>query len=418
MRLLADHSVQQELALTDSEIAQIATIRSEYLKGMRVVALESNMEVTAPDAMFIELHTPTTVRTKALVALRELLDDTKLNRLRQLRYHSLGIAAAFVDGNPRELQISESQQQQFRLACVSSRTREFKMFVRWHQKSHSQILRHLEDSHRTALLKLDQTIGGILSETQKENLRDIMGQPPSLPIRIFDANAQYQAFVEKLRTTRPQLVAAESIEALAVNPVVQRLLAVTEREAFSLQAIIHKANAAMTQQEHRSPDVDGVFQEIRSVLGEVRWIRLRQIYLQIRGAAGVFSHHWSEEFKITEDQVRDMHRVISEIANTTPDAELGSLADIKPEKGRVREELDNRLLMILTDEQRKLWTEFRGEPVDRSVLDAILRAHQSYGARDPELCRLSNRPAEQPANRVFAEQVLAQGCLDEPLHIL
>ena len=110
---------------------------------------------------------------------------------------------------------------------------------------------------------------------------------------------------------------------------------------------------------------------LKETLNEGQRTRLRQLELQKEGLVGN-GEAW-KDLQVTDEQRKqfmgEVQQTQKKIAPLMEEAQKGGKPDeIRPKVMKLREDLQGKLEVLLTDAQKKQWKEMLGKPVDRSVL--------------------------------------------------
>lgn len=138
----------------------------------------------------------------------------------------------------------------------------------------------------------------------------------------------------------------------------------------------------------RAPEVD---KQLTEIIGADRLKRLKQIRLQIAGTRSFSSPDVQKELGITSDQRTKIDAVRNSgreeftslfRSNDDPDARQKAMEEF-------RKQQSEKVLAVLTDQQRQKWKEMQGEPIDFKLAPPQFAGGRGNGQRRQ---RGGNRP--------------------------
>lgn len=174
-------------------------------------------------------------------------------------------------------------------------------------------------------------------------------------------NSQVQAVLE---LTPKQVNAIEDIARSNVDANRARMALVRRaRSPLERREALEKAEEAIQQGHHETCDA------LREVLTAAQWRRLSQLALQLRGIDALFCHDVQDAVGMTDrqrfelvklaDQWRyERRELLSRAHNEKPFRE-----QLSQQLDRLDERMEQRLIAVLTPEQRELFAAMQGEKV-------------------------------------------------------
>lgn len=129
--------------------------------------------------------------------------------------------------------------------------------------------------------------------------------------------------------------------------------------------------------EKRGPEIEG---DLKEVLGEAHYARLKQIRLQMVGVMEWMNPDTARDIGLTEDQLTELRDSMRE--------QFSQLRGIDREQmrskmGELRKSFEEKALALLTDKQKERWQAMLGEPagIDFERLQQSLRPEGGRGPR-------------------------------------
>jgi len=123
------------------------------------------------------------------------------------------------------------------------------------------------------------------------------------------------------------------------------------------------------EQEERVTEMK---QQLEEVLLPNQTQRLNQIALQVRGVQALSDPEVAKKLNVTEEQTKELEQV-RESLRTEMQEKMRSLfsnrdrdsgGDMREELGKMREEMEGKILAVLTPAQQKQFEEMKGEPFE------------------------------------------------------
>ena len=109
---------------------------------------------------------------------------------------------------------------------------------------------------------------------------------------------------------------------------------------------------------------DAVMKALAGVLNDKQVKRLRQISLQQRGSSAFKDAKVQKELNITDDQAKNIDTVLDDARKEMAEAFKGAGGDfggMREKLQNLRTETDEKVLGVLSSEQRKAWKQLVGE---------------------------------------------------------
>lgn len=101
--------------------------------------------------------------------------------------------------------------------------------------------------------------------------------------------------------------------------------------------------------------------KIKEILNDSQYKRYREIDLQVQGATAVLRPEIGQKLGITDEQREQIHRILEENRPQPPQGGQGERPD-PSQMEKKREELNRKVLAVLTADQRSTWNSMIGKP--------------------------------------------------------
>ncbi len=141
-----------------------------------------------------------------------------------------------------------------------------------------------------------------------------------------------------------------------------------ERPNFDFGSASEEERTKMFQemQAKRSKAEKEIRDKLEEVLLPEQFERLSEISLQVRGTAALSDPETAEKLKISADQKSKLDEVRTKNESGMRDKmreifSSGNRDNMREEFAKVRKEMDDQMLAVLTDDQRKQFEEMKGE---------------------------------------------------------
>ncbi len=162
---------------------------------------------------------------------------------------------------------------------------------------------------------------------------------------------------------------------LVNNEKVQKELALTEQQKEAIKKAFEEQRNAMSD----LPDSDDRFtkmqelfktlqDKISALLDDKQKARLKEIQLQMQGPAGLANKETADALKLSDDQVEQIKQINetmqTDIRDTFQASGQVDFADVQKETERLRKDGNDKMLAVLTAEQKAAFDKMQGAKID------------------------------------------------------
>jgi hypothetical protein len=120
------------------------------------------------------------------------------------------------------------------------------------------------------------------------------------------------------------------------------------------------------------------FQAVKETLKTEQFQRLVEIHLQVRGAEAFEERRVQDALKLTDEQIAKIRRIRDEATKQAqllfPRGRPGNIRDVLNKVAALRKATLDRVLALLTADQKKLWEKMIGEPFEIPAAVPIIRS--------------------------------------------
>jgi hypothetical protein len=187
-------------------------------------------------------------------------------------------------------------------------------------------------------------------EMRKHILHELAG-----PFIVFRANVQEELKLSDVQKQKTEETIPDTLQ-----------------EAMRFMETVHDMPASEREkaiQSYREKAGEKFMASLKETLKPEQLARLEQLQLQHEGPAALGRPEIRKELNITQEQLMKFMRVVQEmqkkIKPLMKEAQSGgNPEEIRPKVIKIRKEHEAMMVDFLTDEQKKLWHEKLGKPVD------------------------------------------------------
>jgi hypothetical protein len=137
--------------------------------------------------------------------------------------------------------------------------------------------------------------------------------------------------------------------------------------------------------------IAGMDAKVVAILSEPQRARLKQIELQQRGAAAFVQPEIAEQLNLTKDQVAGLRKLLEQyavrertaVSQATRGGPFGVGGQLRERNAALAKERDEKILELLTPEQRDAWAALRGPPGPKVSLSPVVSAIEKSEAVPP-----------------------------------
>ncbi len=218
---------------------------------------------------------------------------------------------------------------------------------------------------------------------------------------------------------------AEPLALLIRDPYIQSTLKVTETQRQKIRQLTDELDGDLWTTRNQPPEkVDEIMSRVTG-LAEARMAkildakqlrRLAQIRIWIRGIRGLTDPLSRVNSKLTDDQTKQIGELTDStreaIAKLQAEAQAGGdIAALQKKSEELNSKMQKDLAALLTDEQKRLWRNILGEPLDAKRLGYVDFLAPSF----PTLDQWINSPpltSDAFKGKVVALHFFAFGCIN------